>query len=329
MKRLPFLRFLVYATLIPSAALADPVSEMAKFSVFGNVNLGELVKGHIKTGAGAPMSTPRYLSVQSCFVIERTPAQIVQAMKRFDPTAYRDLEVYLHSDLPGSPTAANFSKLTNPPANSQVKALSVATEKMSAQLQVSRAEAQRFFAGKPVFGFWTEVLTKRAQDFASGGARAEASYDHTGAAVQPAREISGLVREQGRINEQFGSFLGATGLIGGKGSLKADLYWELIGVEDDGVLTLGASYTRGTPGGGYQLADGLYYASGGYYVALTLYQMWPVEVGGHPATLLWRGDFTSAASLGALHGIERLASEVAMKKDISKAVSIIQSEAGR
>ena len=27
------------------------------------------------------------------------------------------------------------------------------------------------------------------------------------------------------------------------------------------------------------LADALYYASGGYYVGLTLYQMWPVDVG--------------------------------------------------
>ncbi|MGH7939236.1 MAG: hypothetical protein ACRD5Z_05880, partial [Bryobacteraceae bacterium] len=154
-------------------------------------------------------------------------------------------------------------------------------------------------------------------------------YDHTSAAIQPGQEFSGLVRQQGQVNKQFGSLLGATGLIGGRGSLKPDLYWELLQVEDTGVLTLGASYTRGTSGGGYQVADGLYYASGGYYVALTLYQLWPVNVGGRASTLVWRGDFTSAASLGELHGIERIASEGAMKKDISKAASIFRSEAGR
>ena len=48
------------------------------------------------------------------------------------------------------------------------------------------------------------------------------------------------------------------------------------------MLTLGASYRRSGPNGTYQAADALYYASGGYYVGLTLYQMWPVEVGGRP-----------------------------------------------
>ena len=329
MKKLPLLRFLACAAVIPTAAFADPVSEMASFSVFGKVDLGELANGQVKTAAGAPMNTPRYLSVQSCFVIQKTPAQVVQAMKQFDPAAHRELKVYLHSDLPGSPSAANFSKLTNPPGNSAVKALSAATGKMAPELQVSRAEAQQFSEGMPVFDFWTEVLTKRAQDFASGGARAEPPYDHTSAAVQSGKEISGLVRQQVQVSKQFSGFLGATGLIGGKGSLKPDLYWELLEVEDEGVLTLGASYTRGTPGGGYQAADGLYYASGGYYVALTLYQLWPVEVGDYPSTLVWRGDFISAASLGDLHGVERIASEGAMKKDISKAVTVFKSEAGR
>ncbi|HEY2799351.1 MAG TPA: hypothetical protein VGI85_02060 [Chthoniobacterales bacterium] len=326
MKTLPLL---LLVALIPTAALADPVSEMAGFSVFGKVDLGELAHGEIKTAASPPMSTPRYLSVQSCFVVPRSPAQVVQAMKQFNPTAHRELKVYLHSDLPSSPWAANFSKLQNPPNSSPVKALTAATEKMSPELQLSRAEAQKFSAGKPVFAFWTDVLTKRAQDFVHGGARAEATYDHTGAAVQPGQEFSGLVRQQGQVNKQFGSFLGATGLIGGRGSLKPDLYWELLQVEDDGVLTLGASYKHATSGGGYQVTDGLYYASGGYYVSLTLYQLWPVNVGGRASTLVWRGDFISAASLGELHGIERIASEGAMKKEISKAVSIFKSEAGR
>lgn len=323
------LRFFILILLVPAASWAEPVSELAGFSVFGKVDLAELAKGGVKTAAGAPMSTPRYLSVQSCFVLPRTPAQVVQAMKQFDPTAHRELKVYLHSDLPGSPSAASFSKLTNPPGNAAVKALTAATEKMSAELQLSRAEAQKFASGKPVWSFWAEVLAQRAQAFAAGGARSQAPYDHTRAAVQPGAEISGLVRQQTRVNQRFSDFLGATGLLGGKGSLKPDLYWELLEVEDEGVLTLGASYTRANSGGGYQIADGLYYASGGYDVALTLYQIWPVEAGGRASTLVWRGDFISAASLGDLHGVERIASEGAMKKDISKAIALFRGEAGR
>ncbi len=329
MNKLSLFRLLLLVFLLPVAGLADPVSELAGFSVFGRVDLVELARGGVKTAAGAPMNTPRYLSVQSTFVVPRPPGQVVQAMKQFDPTAHRELKVYLHSDLGGNPSVAGFAKLQNPPDNSAVKALRAATEKMSPDLQVSRAEAQPWTPGKSVFGFWTELLAKRAQQFARGGARAEAAYDHTSAAVAPGREISGLVRQQGTVNKQFGGFLEATGLLGGKSTLKPDLYWELLEVEDEGVLTLGASSTRGTAGGGFQIADGLYYASGGYYVALTLYQLWPVEVGGKPSTLVWRGDFISAASLGDLHGIERIASEGAMKKDITRAVTIFQREAGR
>ena len=324
------LRFLVFVLLLPAALrAADPLSEMAQFSVFGKVDLAELARGEIKTAAGAPMNTARYLSAQSCFVIPKPPAQVIAAMKRFDPTAHRELKVYLHSDLRGSPSASDFSKLNNPPNKSAVKALAAATEKMSPELQLSRSEAQKYSAGQPVFAFWTNILAKRAQDFAAGGAAAEAPYDHTSNAVRPGQDFSGLVRQQGKIDRQFSGFLGSTGLIGGKGSLKPDLYWELLEVEDEGVLTLGASYNRSTAGGGAQIADGLYYASGGYNVALTLYQLWPVELGGRASTLVWRGDFISANSLGELHGVERLASESAMRKDILKAATIFQRESGR
>jgi hypothetical protein len=327
MKISSLLRFVIF--LLPTLALADPVTELAGFSAFGKVDLAQLAKSGVKTAAGTPMNTPRYLSVQSCLILPKSPAEILRAMQQFDPAAHRELRVYLHSDLPSAPSAAAFSALSHPPSNSGVNALAAATEKMSPELQLNRTEAQKFFRGQAPFVSWTNLLTERAQVFARGGAAAQPPYDHSGPALQSAKEFSGLVRQQSAVDRQFGSFLAATGLTAGKGSLKASQYWELLQVEDDGVLTLGASYSRPTSGGGFQAADGLYYASGGYYVALTLFQLWPVEVGGKPSTLMWRGDFISAASLGDLHGIERIASEGAMKKDIARAVGIFQKDAGR
>jgi hypothetical protein len=200
---------------------------------------------------------------------------------------------------------------------------------MSPELQLSQAEAQRYSAGQPVFPFWIDLLSKRAQSFVAGGAAAQESYSHTSQPVQPGKEFAGLVRQQQQVNRQFGGFLSNTGLLDGKGSLKPDLYWELLQVEDQGVLTLGASYNRPTAGGGAQVADGLYYASSGYNVSLTLYQFWPLDIGGRPSTLVWRGDFVSASSLADLHGVERLASEGAMRKDILRAAQIFQRENSR
>ena len=177
-----------------------------------------------------------------------------------------------------------------------------------------------------VAAFWADVLAARAKGFVSGGMAAQPPYDHAGSSVRASDEVNGLLREQGKIRGQFSGLLGATGIGRGAGSLKPELYWELLDVDDQGVVTLGPSYNRGGAGGTYQAADVLYYASGGYYVALTLYQMWPVTVEGKASTLVWRGDMISAASLGSLHGVERLGSESVMMKNISKAVTLFRRD---
>jgi hypothetical protein len=330
MRSIPLLRFLGLALFFPVAVLAaDPVAELAKFSVFGTVSLPQLAKGEIKTGQGTPLSTGRFLAVQSCSVVPNPPAKVLATMRQFDPTAYKELKVYLHTDLPAAPTVADFSKLNNPPHNSAVEALAAATRKMSTDLQISRAEAQRYSQGQPVFAFWSDLLAKRAQDFVAGGVARVAPYDYTRDSVQPGREFAELMREQGNVSRQFGGFLAKTGLFGGKGSIKPDLYWELLQAEDNGVVTLGASYSQPTPDGGVQVADGLYYASGGYNVVLTLFQLWPVTIDGRASTLIWRGNFISARAVGDLHGIARLAAESAMKQDILRAVTLFQRDASR
>jgi hypothetical protein len=320
-----------------TTASSDAISDLASFSVFGKVDLAQLAKSDLKTAHGPPMSNPRFLAVQSCYVATgSSPAQQIEALRRWDPAQHRELKVFLHSDMPSNPGPANFEKLKNAPNNASVRSFVNATQKLSSDLQVSKDEAKKFSAGtggggvipEPVVTFWADVLTARTKSFVSGGMAAEPPYDHTGPSVRASDEVNGLLREQGKIRNQFSGLLGATGIGRGAGSLKPELYWELVDVDDQGVVTLGASYSRGGAGGTYQAASVLYYASGGYYVALTLYQLWPVTVDGKPSTLVWRGDMTSAALLGTLHGVERLGSESVMMKNISRAVTAFRRETG-
>jgi hypothetical protein len=315
-------------------ARADAVSELAAFSIFDKVDLAQLANSDVKTAHGPPMGNPRFLSVQSCYVASGSPAQQIEALRRWDPTRHRELKVFLHSDLPGNPSAANFSKLQNAPDNGPVRSFVSATQKLSPELQISKDEARKFSpAGAgggavptAVAKFWSEVLAARTHSFSSGGTSAQPPYDHGGQAIRVSDELNGLLRQQEKIRRQFSGFLGNTGIGRGAGSLSPELYWELLDVDDQGVVSLGAYYNRGGAGGSYQAADVLYYASGGYYVALTLYQMWPVNVEGKASTLVWRGDMISAASLGSLHGVERLGSESVMMKDISKAVTLFRRD---
>jgi hypothetical protein len=320
----------------PRSACADPVSELASFSIFDKVDLAQLAKSDVKTAHGPPMKNSRFLAVQSCYVVPGSPAQQMEALRRWNPSKYRELKVFLHSDLSSNPTPASFQRLKDAPGNASVRSFVTATEKLSPELQISKEEAKRFSAAAGggggvmppgVLAFWADVLTARTKSFVSGGMAAQAPYDHAGPSIRASDEVNGLLRDQGKIRQQFAGLLGATGIGRGAGSLPAELYWELLDADDHGVVTLGASYSRGGAGG-YQSADVLYYASGGYYVALTLHQLWPVTVDGKPSTLVWRGDMISSASLGSLRGVERLGSESVMMKNITKAVTLFRRETG-
>jgi hypothetical protein len=306
-----------------NALAADPVAEMAGFSVFNNINLAELAKGEPKVAHGAPMSG-HFISAQSCFVVAGVPARVSEALRQWNPTRHSELKVLLHSDLPSSPSPANFSRLASAPNNGAVQSLVSATQKLSPDLQISKEEEKKFAAvvsasgggaiPGPIANAWAEVLSARAR----AGRSAQPPYDHTGQSVRPSEELNALFRANDKIRGRF------SGVLDGKG----EGFWELLTADEEGVLTLGASYRRSGANGTFQAADALYYASGGYYAGLTLYQMWPVDVGGRPATLIWRGDLISSATIASLHGIERVAAESALMRDISKAVSAFRRDTG-
>jgi hypothetical protein len=296
-----------------ASVVADPVSELASFSVFDKVDPTQLT-GDAKPMRGPAMSTPRHLSVQTAWVTPGTPAQQAEAMRRWNPASHSELKILLHTN------GSNFSRLAEAPNSAAVQALATSTLSKSTDLQISRDEAAKLPGGTgggmsgPVASFWSSVLSARA----GAGPFGQPPYDHTGQSIRAGDEINGLLRGQPKIQKQF------SGLIGGKG----DQYWELLEVESKGVLTLGASYSRQASGGSYQFADVLYYASGGYYAAVTLYQMWPIEVGGKPSTLIWRGDMISSASVGDLRGVERMGSETSMMRNISRAVRLFRRDTG-
>ena len=303
-----------------NAVAADPAADLASFSVFNNVNIADLAKGEPKVAHGPPLGG-HAISAQSVFVVAGVPARVSEALRQWNPARHSELKVMIHSDLPGSPSASSFSRLSSAPDNSAVRALVAATAKLSPELQISKEEEKKFAAvsgattmAGPMATAWADVLSARAR----AGRASQPSYSHTAQNVRPSEELNALLGANDQVRARFSGVLGSGG----------EHYWELLTADEMAVLTLGASYRRSGSNGTYQAADALYYASGGYYAGLTLYQLWPVDVGGRPATLVWRGDFISSAEVASLHGIERVASESAMMRDISKAVSLFRRDTG-
>src|SRR5437667_12792971 len=72
----------------PRSAYADPVSELASFSIFAKVDLAQLAKTDVNTAHGPLMPNRRLLAVQRCYVASGAPAQQLAASRRWNPAAY-------------------------------------------------------------------------------------------------------------------------------------------------------------------------------------------------------------------------------------------------
>src|SRR4051812_25622055 len=88
---------LVSAAIITTAAetRADAVSELKSLSAFETVDLAQL-KGDAKTVRGPAMTTPRYLSVQTAWVAPGSPAQVSEAMQRWNPASHPEMKIFMH-----------------------------------------------------------------------------------------------------------------------------------------------------------------------------------------------------------------------------------------
>src|SRR5438067_7013246 len=75
-----------------TTARADAVSELASFSIFDKVDLAQLAKSDVKTAHGPPMNNPRFLAVQSCYVVAGAPAQHVEALRGWGATKQPEAE---------------------------------------------------------------------------------------------------------------------------------------------------------------------------------------------------------------------------------------------
>lgn len=320
---------LAFATAAPLLH-AEPLAELASFSAFKNLDLAKLNGGKVQMTRGPSMSFARGLAIESCFLIRKPLAKATDFHLRWNSARHPELRVWAHGTLPARPSPGDFKGLAGAPLNSSVKSFVAATEKLgggSTALQLSTAEAKSFPGGSGLptaATFWSGILAQRASAFAGGGLGKLPPYETTGETARPADEAARILKEVPKVRGQFSGLLSGTP-FGGSGAAQSS-YWQCFDVEGQAAVALGAQYSK-SAGATWQGLDAQYYASGGFYVLLTLYQMWPVNVGGQEATLVWRGDLISAPQLGALRGMERMGSGSAMMRETQKAIDSFLKDA--
>ncbi len=314
-----------------SNASADPISDLRALSLFKDADLNRLAGGDVLAKQRSPVG--RALTVESAYVLRVPVKMAVSLHRQWNASRYPELRVYMQSDIGKS---GDFQRLASAPSNSAVRAFVEATQKLPndpSKLQLSNAEARMFVPESggggampaAVVSFWNKILSQRLQSFLSGGLSAQPPYETDGSTLRVSDEVARLIQGSGSARSQFGPIISATPVGGGRGSPSP--YWTLFDVDGMAAVSLNASYGKAV-GDGWQELDLGYYASGGFYALVTLYQMWPVKVGDQDATLVWRVDLTSASAIGNLRGVERLGSGAAMMRDIQKNVKAFVRESG-
>jgi hypothetical protein len=313
-------------TLILNAA-ADPLSDLRSLSALKDVDLSKLSGGNV-SATGEPLGRfARGMSVQSAYVVRAPVRSTVVLIQQWNPTRYPRLRIYLEGDLSSGVGPQSFRGLASAPSNSPVRSFVSATESLpggALKLQLSSADVKQYSAGTsdsgglsgPVLAFWSKVLAERARAFLSGGLSAEPSYEN---GVSPASEVTRLIDSSGDIQSHFAPIIS-----GGRGS--PSLSWQLFDADGQAAVSLDAFYAKPVDDG-YQTLDLGFYSSGGFYAVVTLQQLWPIQVDGRDATLVWRVDLVSSSAFDSLRGVQRLGSGAAVMRNIQENLKAFLQEA--
>ena len=319
-----FTRFITIAALmisLRSQLYADPISELTSFSAFKSVDRRKLIEGEALTVHLPAMKFARGLSTQFCYLVPASLQKTVELHEYWNATQHPELKVYMHGAISPKPLLANFIKVGRAPDNDSTRALFSANQKLESG-QMSKIEATFLKPGTNLGNFWSDLLWRRAGAFASDGLSQEPPYAFNGETIRVTGEIEQLLNEQPKIRDQFKSLVESLSQM----PPVRQMYWELADVEGTAAFSLGALCAK-DPTDTWQAIDLHYYASGGYFVMMTFYQMWPIVIGAEHGTLVWRCDLLSAPSVADLHGVERLASDNAMAKEIHQTIDIFLKDA--
>ena len=299
-------------------ALGGPVDELRALAQPSPIDLAALKRGEIVVEKGPNGRFPRGIHLESCYFIHAPMSVVGNALLHWDPLRHKDLSVRLYREFSLPPSAAAFQSLRLNPATADdhwllEKTAGLAQGAAPDDLHLTNQEADflRQKSANPSTS-WQEILRRRAGALARGGLAAVAPYG-ADRSISPASEFSGLLALAPKVAQHFRPITKAQPFVaGGQPVSEAVSYWEATKLRDHTTLQLGLFAAQKTPDS-WQLIDCVYYPSDTYFMALDLFQLWPVDGG----TLVWQVGFVSAPFRSYLGGIDRyVAGKLMMQETI-------------
>jgi hypothetical protein len=313
----------------------DPLERLKGFSEFPSINIQDLVKGEILSEPGALMDFKNGITVQTCYAVPVPAAETAKKLQLWDPSLHQALKVFAFRPVNAPPEPTDFQVMSLKSNQRPIRWLldkTLATTPTKSDLNLSKEEARQLAAcaksnpdPQAVTACWARLLQERATAFQRQGFNGVAPYEASGETMSPAAQLRVMLREQAAVATEFAPLLQQSGVLGQKRTLDPFHYWGLYEADHRAVLNLGAMYLLPL-GDRYQLMDAQYYVSGVYYSFVTLYEVWPIQIGDQAAALIWRGDYFAAPVLEFTNGFERLAYGAVMIQELKKAIRAFQDD---
>ncbi len=317
--------------LAATLASAGPLEELRANSQLPALDLAKLKRGEIVTQRGVNGDFSRGISLQSCYFIAAPTAIVSTRLMHWDPTKHPKMETRVYREYPlGAPGGA-FPNLRLAAKVENDRWLldhtyAIADGGAASDLHLTSDEVPLLREHVPKTGAnreagaseaWGEILGRRSASLAAQGIRGVASYG-TDSAISPGSEFRGLLTLDPKAVKFFGPILNAQP-ASAKGPAPDDStgYWETSLVRGHTTLQLGFFAGRKS-GDSWQLVDCVYYPTDTYFMALDLFQLWPIEGG----TLVWQVGFVSAPFRTYLGGVDRY---VAGKQMTSETLDTIKA----
>ncbi len=315
---------------------ADPVESLKGFSEFPAVNIQKLIKGEILSEPGALMEFKNGIAAQTCYAVPVPADEAARKLQLWDPSLHQALKVFKFHPINEPVAPTDFQGVSLKSNQRPIRWLLDKTRETTptqSDLNLSREEAQQLAAcaksnsdPQAVSACWAQLLQNRVKTFQRHGFNGVAPYEASGETMSPTEQLRAMLREQSAIAAEFAPLLRQSGVLGEKPTLETPFqYWGMYEADHRAVLNLGAFYLLSL-GDHYQLMDAQYYVSGVYYSFVTLYEVWPIQIGGQAAALIWRGDFFAAPVLEFTNGFERLAYGAVMLQELKKAIRAFQDD---
>jgi hypothetical protein len=309
----------------------EPVGAITNFSDFQHIDIGRLLAGEVLAERGSLMNFPNGISCQTCFAVPLTAEETARRLQTWDPSPHADLKVHAYHSLSSPCELTDFQALDFQSSQHSIRWLAdktAATTAGKSELNLTRDEAKHLAScaqnrsdRQKLAGCWAKLLCDRAKLFQQRGWDGTPPYEMLSESVAPASQVHRLLLEQLAVAHEFTPLLKKVGLLGNEPvpALTPTYYWTLFDADHHATISLGAIYDLAV-GERHQLADLEYYVSNGYYTSATLYEVWPIQSGDRPASLVWRGDFFAAPILAFTKGTERIAYGALMLQDVKSGI---------